>query len=165
MRIGMIRRCWYYCVGSVIIDNPSASLLGKWWMVVGPVNNPLCSPNIGAAGREYVRRPQDKISWKNFLLQQQRIYGLVEIYSATNRALAAKSVSCCWDFKCLREVPPSCFASHHQAFKVLLLVTLTNGLAGLKMGKSESEPGSISFSKLCFSCLLGLFRVFWPGEI
>ena len=34
--------------GGAIIDNPSGSLLGKWWMMVGLVNNPLYSPNIGS---------------------------------------------------------------------------------------------------------------------
>ena len=79
------------------------------------------------------------------------MYGLVEIYSATNRALAAKSVSCCWDFKCLLGELPLPLQ--------LLIIKISLQVAFLmQMPRIVQDEIPPRFKiETCFSSLSGLF--------
>ena len=79
------------------------------------------------------------------------MYGLVEIYSATNRALAAKSVSCCWDFKCLLGELPLPVQ--------LLIIKISVQVAFLmQMPRIVQDEIPPRFKiETCFSSLSGLF--------
>ena len=136
-------------------------------MMVGRVNNPLCSPNIGEEGGNIYNAPKIKYKWKNFIAATEENGGLwkyiwIEIGLLPKSPLAAAAET----LNPFVKFPLPALATRHldlssfQAFKdvVLPFVTHRIGLVRPKMGKPESRPGSVS--KTCFPSLLGFLGVF-----